>query len=170
MALAQGFVLIDKAKHDTKSFDCGKSGMGLFLDRFAFQQQKKGVSKTWVLTEVIDSGKAPVVAYFTLKSAEINKEDVPLGGGFPKYGLPVVLLAKLAVDQKYRGTGLGAKSLVYAIREAVSLTTVGLSAVGIILDVLDEDALRFYQNMGIFDEFTNDPMRLFITMNEASQL
>jgi GNAT superfamily N-acetyltransferase len=73
----------------------------------------------------------------------------------------------LAVDNNYKGKGLGSKSLVAAIREAVSLTTVGLNAVGIILNVLDNEALGFYQNMGFFNEFTNDPMRLFMTMNEA---
>lgn len=170
MALAQGFVLVDKAKHYIKSFNCGKPEMNTFLARFAISHQKKGISKTWVLTETSDSGKEPVVAYFTFTSVNICREEVPLEGSFPNYPLPVILLARLAVDVKYRGSGLGAKSLVYAIREAVSLTTVGLNAVGIALDVLDKDALGFYQKMGIFDELTDDPMRLFITMNEARRV
>lgn len=170
MALAQGFVLIDKAKHDIKSFDCGKPEMNKFLTRFAISHQKKGISKTWVLTETIISSKEPVAAYFTLTSISVTRKDVPLKGSYPSYPLPVVLLARLAVTDEYRGKGLGAKSLVYAIREAVSLTNVGLNAVGIALDILDKDALGFYKKMGIFDEFTNDPMRLFITMNAARQM
>lgn len=143
--------------------------MNDFLHRFAINHQKKGISQTWVLTEDTQ-GKAPIAVYFTLTTSTVTKADVPLSGGYPNYPLPVVLLARLAVGRKYQGKGLGAKSLIAAIREAVSLTTVGLSAVGIILDVLDEEALRFYQNMGVFDEFSNNPMRLFITMHEASQL
>jgi len=170
LALAQGFVLIDKSKHDVKSFDCGKPEMNQFLARFAINHQSKRISKTWVLTELTDKPKEPVVVYFTLTSSNVTKEDVPIGGGYPNYPLPVILLARLAVDKNYSGKGLGSKSLVAAIREAVSLTTVGLNAVGIILDVLDNEALGFYQKMGIFNEFTNDPMRLFMTMNEATKV
>jgi hypothetical protein len=50
------------------------------------------------------------------------------------------------------------------------LTEAGLPALGVILDVLDEDALRFYQHYELFESFTDDPMRLFVSMHVLKQM
>lgn len=52
-----------------------------------------------------------------------------------------------------------------AIRHAVELTDRGLPAYGLVLDVLDVDALKFYQCFDFFKRFTNNLMRLFVGMN-----
>jgi GNAT superfamily N-acetyltransferase len=76
----------------------------------------------------------------------------------------------LAVDKRYKRTGLGSKTLVYALREAVALSKAGLPAYGFILDVLDEEALGFYQHFELFEPFTDDPMRLFVSMKTLEQI
>ncbi len=78
----------------------------------------------------------------------------------PDYPVGVVLLAHLAVATDHQGQQLGAKTLVTALRKAVELTTIGLPALGQILDVIDEDALGVYRNFDLFGPFNDDPMRV----------
>lgn len=170
MALAQGFVQIDKSKHDLKSFKCGKQVMDEFLVRHAIQHRKLGISSTWILSENTQSQIESVAAYFTLCSISASNEELPLKKSHPKYPLPLVLLARLAVSENYQKKRLGEKTLVSAIRQAVSLTSVGLPAIGIALDVLDQDALAFYNKFDMFEEFTDNPMRLFVPMNVAKDI
>jgi len=169
--------LLDKNKHDLKTFDCGKPDMDTFLSRFAFKHSKLGLSSTWVLVKEPNTkndakqrAKSEVIAYYTLAASTVIKSGIPIDKSLPHYPIPVVLLARLAVDQKYQGKGLGSKILVTAIRHAVELTDRGLPAYGLVLDVLDDDALKFYQCFDFFEPFTNNPMRLFVGMNSVRQL
>jgi len=173
LTLAQGFIELDKTKQDLKQFDCGKQSMNEFFYRFADKHMKIGVSRTWVLTvssQTQAETNSQVAAYFSLTFNSVYKEEIPSTTSLPNYPVPVVLIARLAVDKAFQGHGLGAKTLISALRKSVELTTTGLPAIGIILDVLDEDALKFYQQFDDFKPFINDPMRLFIPMNVAKQL
>lgn len=146
-------------------------GMNVFLSRFAIKKSKLGLSQTWVLSENQHfQKKSPIAAYFTLASSTVSRDDIPSKSNFPAYPVPVVLLARLAVDKNYQRMRLGEKTLITALRKSVELTDGGLPAVGLILEVLDEDALKFYQHYDILQPFTNDSMRLFIAMNILRQL
>jgi hypothetical protein len=167
LAFAQAFALLDTSRHDVKGFSCGKPPMDEFLKRHAARHMKIGVSSTWVLPvlEQPQPTKARLAAYYSLTTASVKKEEIPTDQSLPKYPLPVVLLARLAVDQEFSRQGLGGKTLVTALRKAVEVTERGLPAVGLILDVLDEDALAFYRHYEMFEPFTDDPMRLFVSMH-----
>lgn len=182
MRLEQAFVVADKAAHDLKAFDCGKIGMNDFLSRFAIKHNKLGLSRTWVLPEAASAveptppdskqsgSKKTIAAYFTLASATVSREEIPVQHSLPIYPIPVIMLARLAIDSKYQGQGLGAKTLVTALRQARTLGQSGLPAYGLILDVLDEQALSFYNSFDVFQPFTDDPMRLFVGMKTLSDL
>jgi hypothetical protein len=170
---AQQFVLVDKTKHDLKSFDCGKPKMNEFLARFAVNNMKLGVSRTWVLTlaEPIEKQtKFTVAAYYTLAATTVERDEIPLKNSLPSYPIPVVLLARLAINKIYQNQGVGDKTLIGALRKTVELTKAGLPAIGIVLNVLDDNALKFYQKFEAFEPFTNDPMRLFLPINVARQI
>mgnify|MGYP002637598966 FL=1 len=172
MELSQGFVFVDNSKHDIKGFKCGKPGMDTFLSRFAVKHGKLGISRTWVLpaTKSGESQKEKIAAYFTLSSSTVVREDIPVEKSLPGYPVPVVLLARLAASEDYQGQRLGEKTLIASLRKSVELTDIGLPALGLILDVLDQDALKFYQRYGIFKPFTDDPMRLFVSMHVLRQI
>lgn len=170
MPLEQVFVAVNKASHDLKLFDCGKSSMNEFIHRYALKHSKLGLSRTFVLTESKTSEKAKIAAYYTLAVSCVLKDDIPAKQSLPTYPIPVILLARLAIDNSYQGKGVGAKSLVYALRHAVKLTSSGLPAYGVVLDVLDDQALMFYRQFDFFEQFTNDPMRLFVPMKTLEQL
>lgn len=146
--------------------------MNRFLARFAAKNSDLGLSRTWVLTEigVAKGRKAPVAAYYTLAASTVVAPKIPTDIRLPRYPVPVVLLARLAVDFRHQGLGLGGKTLVSAVRKSVALTDVGLNAFGVVLDVLDEDALRFYRSYELFEPFTDEPMRLFLPMSVARRI
>ena len=149
---AQQFVVVDKTKHDLKSFDCGKPKMNDFLARFAIKHMEVGISRTWVLTltEPIEKQeKLTVVAYYTLAIETVKRHEIPFPNSLPTYPIPVVLLARLAVNKSYQNQRVGEKSLIAALRKAVELTQAGLPAVGIVLDVLDDAALKFYEQFEV---------------------
>lgn len=171
MPLAQRFVTLDPAVHDVKGFDCGKDALNTFLVRFAAKHARLGISSTWVLAETGGTGKAPIAAFFTLAGHTVTRGGLPASQQrLPRFQLPVVLIAQLAVAKAHVRQGLGEKTLVTALRKAVALTDAGLPAIGIVLDVLDEDAVGFYDHFGAFEPFTDNPMRLFMSMNVARQL
>lgn len=172
MALKQAFESLDKSSHDIKAFDCGKPEMNQFLSRFAVKHTKLGLSHTWILVEETEATAklSTVAAYYTLASATVDKSSLPIQKSLPRYPIPVVLLARLAIDTRYQGKGLGSKVLVAALRRAYELTSRGLPALGIVLDVLDAEALKFYQSFEFFEPLTDDPMRLFISMQSISDL
>ena len=157
--------------------------MNEFLARFAIKHNKLGLSRTWVLPDVIPevnivSGaetaqqgtKKTIAAYYTLSTATVSRAAIPAQQSLPTYPIPVILLARLAIDKKHQGQGLGAKTLISALRQAAALSQSGLPAYGLILDVLDEQALSFYNSFDVFQPFTDDPMRLFVGMKTIQGL
>ena len=165
MKLCQAFVPINKQTHLLKKFDCGKEGMNFFLSRFAVKHEKLGLSRTFVLPVDDDSDKRIISAYYTLAMSTVSPKKLPIKKSLPSYEVATVLLARLAVDIHFQGRRLGEKSLVTALRHAVKLCDNGLPAMGLVLDVLDDDALAFYQRFDFFKALTDDPMRLFVPMN-----
>ncbi|MCU7936862.1 MAG: GNAT family N-acetyltransferase [Candidatus Thiodiazotropha sp. (ex Dulcina madagascariensis)] len=173
MAFSQEFVLVDRTQHNLKTFNYGKPDMNLFLARFAVKNMQLGLSRTWVLPVVDEdqqSQKAQIAAYYSLASSTVTREEIPADKSLPGYPVPVVLLARLAVDEQFKGQRLGEKTLITALRKSVALVDIGLPALGVVLDALDEDALRFYRHYEIFEPFTDDPMRLFASMHTLRQI
>lgn len=176
MALNQSFVSVNKSQQALSDFDCGKEEMNFFLARFAGRHMALGLSSTWVLPDTPEGmipgngNFAPVAAYFTLAQNTVLREELPVTQSLPGYPIPAVLLARLAVDHRYQGTGLGNKTLITALRKACELCRDGLPAYGLVLDVLDDDAMRFYEKFDFFHPMTNDPKRLFIGMKTIKKI
>lgn len=114
--------------------------------------------------------KSPIAAYYTLAVSTVTRQEIPNTSSLPRYPVPVALLARLAVDVNFQGKRLGEKTLIYALRHTVRLCSEGLPALGLVLDVLDEDALAFYQRFAFFHPFTDDPMRLFVPMSALRKI
>ncbi len=164
-------MLADHKKHDLKNFDCNKPEMNRFLSRFAIKNEKLGLCKTWVLeVNAPLKLKKTIAAYFTLAYSSVSRDEISTEKNLPGYPVPMVLLARLAIDKNYQGQHLGEKTLITALRKSVELADKGLPVVGLILDVLDKNVLNFYQKYEIFIPFTNDPMRLFVPMQVLRQL
>ena len=111
-----------------------------------------------------DTKKALIAAYYTLASSTVGRGQLPTDKALPAYPVPVVLLARLAVNRYFQKQGLGEKTLISALHQSVHLTDKGLAALGVVLDVLDENVLGFYQQIEVLQAFTDNPMQLFVPM------
>jgi GNAT superfamily N-acetyltransferase len=130
--------------HVLEGFDCGRSVLNDWLLRHARQAHGSGSARTFV---VADGGR--VVGYYSLAVGQIDTADVPerVRKGMGQYPIPMILLARLAVDGACQGMGIGAGLLRDAIRRALAVAEqVGVRA--IMTQPLDETASRFYQAFG----------------------
>lgn len=103
-----------------EAFDCGDDPLNNYLKRHAWaNQQKSSIGVTYV---AIDEG-APrtVLGYFTLAIASVPRDAFPRKyvRGLPPYDLPLILLARLAVDRRFSGKGLGHALISEALKIAL---------------------------------------------------
>ena len=168
------FLPLDSRTINVKTFDCGKEAINVYLRRYAAKNMALNLNRTFVLpyTTEDNSEKPQVAAYYTLAHQTLVREELPDPSRLPRYPLPVILLAQLGIDQRLHGQGLGVKTLVYALRHAYQIASnpKGLPAMGVVLDVLDQDALAFYQSFEFFLPLTDDPMKLFVPMASLKTL
>src|SRR5581483_7127934 len=110
-------------------FSCGQSSLDRFLKEYAGQNQARDFSRTYVL---VRSGDPRVCGYYTLSAGQIERESLPskLGKKLPRYPVPVVVLARLAVDGSVRGAKNGRRLLWDALQRSLSAAElIGIHAV-----------------------------------------
>jgi hypothetical protein len=95
----RGPVLLDKS-HEISAFDCGATPLNDYLHKHAWHNQQNRSARTYV---VLRGDK--VVGYYSLAAASVQQEEATprLAKGLAKHPIPVVLLARLAVDQAEKG-------------------------------------------------------------------
>lgn len=168
------FLPLSPRGFNVKTFNCGKEAVNTYLRRYAAKNMALNLNRTFVLpyTTEDSSEKPQVAAYYTLAHQTLLREELPDPSRLPRYPVPVILLAQLGIDQRFHRQGLGAKTLVYALRHAYQIASnpKGLPALGVVLDVLDQDALAFYQSFGFFLPLTDNLMKLFVPMASLETL
>jgi GNAT superfamily N-acetyltransferase len=145
MASEQRIVPLERA-HNRASFDCGEASLNVFLQCHALQNRNAGYSVTYILQE----GASPdILGYHTISSGVFSCTLLPPHEAkkLPRYMMPVLRLARLAVDRRQQGRGLGGLLLVDVLRRAVALTNEpGIAAVEV--DALTDTARVFYERFG----------------------
>ena len=108
-----------------------------------------------------------IVGYFSLTMGSVLRADAPvkLVRGLPAYPVGMVLLARLAVDERDQGRGFGALILADALRKAVAAGEAAAARL-IVVDAVDEDAARFYARHG-FVPAPQQPLRLYRRMKDV---
>jgi GNAT superfamily N-acetyltransferase len=148
-------------EHDVSKFDCGEPVLNDWLRRRALQNQQSGASSTYVVLD-----RMRIVGYYSLAAGSVAREAAP---GRVKRNVPdpvpVVVLARLAVDRDYHGQGLGRALLRDAIlRTLQAADIIGVRA--ILVHALSEQAKRFYEDCGFVPSPIN-PLTLMVTVPEA---
>lgn len=168
------FLPLDPSAINVKSFDCGRDAINTYLRRYAAKNMALNLNRTFVLPYASEesSEKPHVAAYYTLAHQTLVREELPDPSRLPRYPVPVILLAQLGIDRRFHRQGLGAKTLVHALRHAYQIVSNpnGIPALGIVLDVLDQEALAFYQSFDFFLPLTDNPMKLFVPMASLETL
>lgn len=93
---------------EVELFDCGDEPLNNYLKRHAWaNQQKSSIGVTYVAVD--DAAPRNVLGYFTLATASAPPAAFPKKHvrGLPPYDLPLILLARLAVDRRFSSRGLG---------------------------------------------------------------
>lgn len=152
------------ADHVLGEFSCGESSLDEWLVKRALRNHAAGVSRTFVLC---DDNK--VIGYYSLSAGAIYREAAPkaMRRNMPD-PLPVLLLGRLAVDERYHNQGLGQALLRDAMLRVVSVAAdIGIFA--ILVHALSEPAKQFYLSRG-FVESPLQPMTLLVTVDTVRQI
>ena len=153
-------VLLAK-NHKLAGFDCGKIPLNDFLIKYALQNQASGGARTYVLTRA-----DRVIGYYSLAPASVSPDDAPARvlKGQGRYPVPVILMARFAVDSSEQGRGLGKALLRDALRRALA----GADAIGgraFLVHAKDEEARAFYLKFGMETSPTN-PLHLLLLFKD----
>jgi len=132
---------------DTSSFRCGDPEYDLFLQRYAGQNQ----DRLFVGTTYAALDGQRVVGYVTVAVGQIDRDDIPdeTQRGLPRYPLPVLRLARLAVDEAFQGRGLGRRLAAYAFAVALQVRAAA-GCIGVVVDALP-NRVGFYADLGFLE-------------------
>ena len=171
------FVRLDTARHDRQGFDCGEPELNRFLREQAAKHERQEISRTWVLPDPDGtpdaSGRAPIVAFFTLAYTAVDREDLPPEAAkrLPRWPIPVFLIGQLAVARAFRGQGLGSATLGVALRRLVAVQDEQVPAHAVVVDCLDESVVAFYAERGFSPMNAPGPRpRMFLPMKTARRV
>lgn len=149
------------AGHDVSAFDSGVPALNQYLRKFALQNQRGQSARTYVAAR-----GHKVIGYYTLAAGSVRHEETParIAKGMALHPIPVILLARLAVDISEQGRGLGAALLKDALSRTVQASDI-IGCRALMVRAKDEAASSFYQHFG-FELSPKDPFLLFLLMKD----
>ena len=153
--------------HDRPGFWCGVEQLDKYLKSQARQDVKKRVAAVFVLTP---DGRT-IGGYYTLSQFSEDLVVLPqeTARRLPQYPtVPATLIGRLAVNNPFRGQGLGELLLMDALRRSLTLSK-QIASAAVIVDAKDDRAMSFYRKYG-FLELSGIPGRLFVPMSTVEQL
>jgi GNAT superfamily N-acetyltransferase len=154
-----------RSDYDTESFDCGQTELNRFLSRFAFVNNRAHTAQTYVVCRGLR-----VVGYYSLVVGHADHRDAPtrVTQGMAQHPVPLMILARLAVDKAEQGRGLGAALLKDAlIRSAKAADIAGIRA--LFVHAKDDEAAAFYAHFH-FQPSPTDRHHLFLLMKDIQKI
>jgi GNAT superfamily N-acetyltransferase len=154
-----------RADHAVSGFDCGQEERNRFLSRFALASLRAGAAQTYVAR----SGET-VVGYYSLAAGEVAYQDATdrLTRGLARHLVPIMLLARLAVNSGSQGRGIDTGLLKDAMLRTVQAANIaGIRALAV--HAKDENARRFYEHFGFIPSPT-DALHLYLLVKDIRRL
>lgn len=147
--------------HHLEDFDCGAPS----LDRWLHQSARTAAAAGTAATYVLCRGDR-VIGYYALAMGSVSHAGAPsrLRRGMPD-PVPVVLVARLALDRAEQGNALGGYLLVDALRGCVRGGR-EFGARAVIVDAIDDQAAEFYRH---FDFHHLDERRLWRRLSDIAR-
>lgn len=145
-------------RSDTRiGFRSGANDLDDWLIKYAWQNQEANNAITYVIT---DGDR--VVAYYAIAMAAVAKSAAheSIQKGRPTQ-IPCILLARLAVDEQYKGDGLGWELLRDALLRGFQLSQ-SIGAAAILVHCRNEDAKAFYLHNGDFLQSPVEELHLMV--------
>jgi GNAT superfamily N-acetyltransferase len=145
--------------------DCGQAALNQYLQRFALSNQKAHSAQTYV---ACCDGAVRGFYSLAVGSVEPNAAAPRVGKGMPRHPLPVMLLARLAVDAGHQRAGLGRALLKDALIRTVRAAEIaGIRA--LLVHAKDEAARNWYFQWE-FEPSVTDPFHLFLLMKDLKAM
>ena len=146
-------------EHNLAAFSCGEPSLDNWLRQRALKNEVMGASRTYMVCEGND-----VVGYYSLAVSSIEYQFTPgaIKRNMPQ-PIPIMLLARLAVDRSYTGQGIGTGMLQDALLRTLQAADIaGIRAM--LVHALNDRAASFYRERGfVFSPF--DPLVLFLALD-----
>ena len=154
-------------RHDRDGFACGQATLDDFLRTRVTQYDKRRLGRTFV---AVARGEVKILGYYTLAAGSVSFDKLPADAArkLPKHPVPVVLLARLAVDLTTQGTRLGELLLLDALHRALGVAA-GLGVYTVEVDAIDDRAAAFYRKYG-FTPLLDDPHHLYSSIATVEAL
>lgn len=150
--------LLDAA-HDRAVFNCDSEPLNRYLHEQVTQDVRRRVAACFV---ALAEGRR-IAGYYTLASASLLLADLPARTAkkLPRYPtVPAVRMGRLAVDQAFKGQGLGGALLADALDRAARSE---IAAYAMMVDAKDEAAVAFYRHHG-FIALPDSPRTLLLPL------
>jgi len=152
-------------RHQLEGFRCRSEEQTAWLVETARQAHGTGTTRVFVVTEV---DQTHVVAYYAWCMASVAIADLPerLRRGAGRYPQPIALLARLGVDERHEGQGLGAALLLDVITRVASLSD-AIGCRGLLVHAESEQARSFYEHLiPEFERSPTDPLHLLLLLKD----
>jgi GNAT superfamily N-acetyltransferase len=150
------------AHHDRTSFVSGNPALDDFLQQYAGQQAKKGVTAVRVLVE--SDASSEITGYYTLSAAQLEVDQLApqVQKRLPRYPVPCFKMGRLAVHNAHRGHGYGTMLLALAVSRCHEARK-HVAAFALLVDAKDERAKAFYEHHN-FVPLALQPLTLYLPL------
>ena len=149
-----------QSKSGLKKFDCGIEELNEFLSRYSLKNDSLGIGKTFVAFDENED----IAGYFTLATAQVVFQDIPddYRGKLPKYPIPALRIARLAVGKNSQGKGVGKWLLTQAFLKIIHVAEI----TGLYFIIVDakETSKTFYEHYG-FIKFKDKELSYFLPVD-----
>ena len=159
--MSQLRLLLLAADRELGDFDCGNVELNRWLADHALASQKADLARTYIALD-----GAMIAGYVSLTTGSIRREAAPkrYARGMPRHPIPIILIARLAVERRHHGQRFGSRLLAEALRLAVIASDTAAARL-VVVDATDDQAAGFYRRWGFIDVPEN-PHRLFRKISE----
>lgn len=150
-------------RHETAGFSSGVAELDRWLTGSALHAQAMRTARTFVWHE----GDLRVIGYFSLAAHVVARAELAgkLSRGAPDR-IPAILLARLALDKRLHGSGLGGELLWDALSRSVAASQLAGARL-VVVDAIDAQAAAFYAHHG-FQAVPKHPFRLAQKMSDIA--
>ena len=133
--------------HDREAFDCGEAALNEFLRQHARKSHELGSAKTFLA--IADADNKTILGFYSLSPAAVAYARTPeiLRRGLARHDVPCFRLARLAVERRMQGRGIGGQLLLAAGRRCL-LAATEVGGVALVIDAKSEAAAGWYAQYG----------------------
>jgi GNAT superfamily N-acetyltransferase len=134
-------------RHNREAFDCSEVVLNDFLHRRARKNHDLGGAKTFLAID--DADNETIMGFYSLAPASPEYARAPeiVRRGLGRRDVPGFRLARLAVDRRMQGQGLGGQLLLAAGKRCVAAAS-EVGGVALVIDAKNERVARWYAGYG----------------------